>query len=176
MTGTEDGLAKHAYIREARRIRAEFTVTEKHVGTDMLMAERGKSKDTVRAAVFADTVGVGAYKIDIHPSAMGSNNIDISACPYQIPMGALIPVRTENLLAACKNIGTTHLSNACYREHVTEWNIGESAGALAAQAVRSGKNPRQIRKDGKLLREFQGSLRAEGFELEWPEKAKALDW
>ena len=32
--GTADGLAKAPYIRESRRIRAEFTVTEQHVGTE----------------------------------------------------------------------------------------------------------------------------------------------
>ena len=34
IVGTEDGLAKYPYIRESRRIRAEFTVLEQHVGTD----------------------------------------------------------------------------------------------------------------------------------------------
>ncbi len=29
-----DGLAKAPYIRESRRIQAEFTVLEQHVGTD----------------------------------------------------------------------------------------------------------------------------------------------
>src|SRR6185503_20478462 len=33
-TGTEDGLAKYPYIRESRRIKAEFTVVEQHVGTE----------------------------------------------------------------------------------------------------------------------------------------------
>lgn len=32
---TTDGLAKSLYIRESRRIRAEFTVTEDHVGTEV---------------------------------------------------------------------------------------------------------------------------------------------
>ena len=34
IVGTADGLAKAPYIRESRRIRAEFTVLEQHVGTD----------------------------------------------------------------------------------------------------------------------------------------------
>src|SRR5205823_4373248 len=32
LMGTDDGLAMAPYIRESRRIRAVFTVTEKHVG------------------------------------------------------------------------------------------------------------------------------------------------
>jgi hypothetical protein len=176
VTDTEDGLAKHPYIRESRRIRAEFTVTEKHVGTDMRMKETGKSKDEVRAVLFPDTVGVGAYKMDLHPTAGGTNTIDISALPYQIPLGALLPVRVQNLLPAAKNIGTTHMSSACYRLHVTEWNIGEAAGAVAAQAIRTGKNPRQMRADSRLLSDLQANLRKDGFELEWPASAKAIDW
>jgi FAD dependent oxidoreductase len=176
ITGTQDGLAKHAYIREARRIKAEFTVTENEVGTQMRMAGTGKSKDDVRAAVFQDTVGIGAYKLDLHPTAGGSNTIDTGGLPFQIPLGALLPVQTQNLLAAAKNIGTTHLTNACYREHVTEWNIGEAAGAVAAHALRTGKSVRQIRNNSGLLNDFQASLRKDGFELEWPASAKAIEW
>jgi hypothetical protein len=176
ITDTQDGLAKTAYIREARRIKAEYTVTEKHVGLAMRMAETGKSKQDVRAAVFKDSVGIGAYKMDLHPTASGANFIDVSALPFQVPLGALLPVRMENLIPAAKNIGTTHMTNACYREHVTEWNIGEAAGALAAQAVVTGKSPRQIRNNPGLLEDFQTELRRDGFELEWPSSAQAIDW
>jgi hypothetical protein len=176
LTGTEDGLAKHAYIREARRIKAEFTVTECLIGTDMRMKETGLAHDVVRAVQFPDSVGVGAYKLDMHPCVGGSNTIDASALPYQIPLGALLPIRIENLIPAAKNIGTTHITNACYRTHVGEWGVGEAAGALAAHAVRIGKRPRQIRKDARLLADFQADLRRDGFELEWPSSAKALEW
>jgi hypothetical protein len=49
-----------------------------------------------------------------------------------------------------------------------EWNIGESAGALAAHAIVTGNEPGAIHKDKKLLGNFQGLLREQGFELEWP--------
>ena len=74
----------------------------------------------------------------------------------------------ENVLAANKNIGTTHLSNGCYRLHPVEWNIGEAAGLLAAQAVATKEPPRQIRKDSQRLADFQQVLRQRGLELEWP--------
>ena len=50
--------------------------------------------------------------------------------PFQIPLGALIPQRMENLLPACKNLGVTHLTNGCYRLHPVEWNVGEAAGSV----------------------------------------------
>ena len=60
-------------------------------------------------------------------------------------LGALLPVRVENLLPACKNIGTTHITNGCYRMHPVEWNTGESAGLLAARAIQLKTPPRRIR-------------------------------
>ena len=83
-------------------------------------------------------------------------------------MGALIPKRMDNLLPGCKNIGTTHITNGCYRLHPVEWNIGEASGAIAAHAIRTRQSPRAIRAAKASLEEFQKSLRQQGFELEWP--------
>jgi hypothetical protein len=158
--GTEDGLAKYPYIRESRRIRAEFTVLEQHVGT--------AARKQATAEMFPDSVGVGSYRIDLHPSTGGDNYIDISSLPFQIPLGSLIPRRVENLLPASKNLGVTHITNGCYRLHPVEWNIGEAAGALAAQAIKTKQTPRRIRNDGKLFEDFQKSIVAQGVEIAWP--------
>jgi hypothetical protein len=166
MVGTADGLAKYPYIRESRRIRAVFTITENHVGKDA-RGNMSPSRDSDGAEFFPDSVGVGCYRIDLHPSTGGDNYIDISSLPFQIPLGALIPVRVENLLPACKNLGVTHITNGCYRLHPVEWNIGESAGLLAGFCLQRGVRPRQVREEEKLLREFQALLRAQGVELEW---------
>jgi hypothetical protein len=164
--GTTDGLAKQAYVRESRRIQADFTVVEQHVGVDA----RGDLKG---AEIFEDSVGVGSYRIDLHPSTGGSaaprNYVDVSSWPFQIPLGALIPVRVENLLPASKNIGTTHITNGCYRLHPVEWNAGEAAGALAAYCLKEKLTPRKVRNIPGRLRDFQEMLiRTLGFELEWP--------
>ena len=168
VTGTVDGLAKYPYIRESRRIRAEFTVTERHVGTDARMEITGQTQEEVQAESFPDTVGIGSYRIDLHPSSGGDNYIDISSLPFQIPLGALIPVRTENLIPACKNLGVTHLTNGCYRLHPVEWNIGEAAGMLAAHSLEVGETPRGIRNRPEQLEAFQKSLSSQGIELHWP--------
>lgn len=168
VVGTEDGLAKTPYIREARRIRAEFTVSEQHVGTQARAQLLGMKAEAVSAEIFHDSVGLGSYRIDLHMSTGGDNYIDVSSLPFQIPLGALIPQRMENLLPACKNIGTTHITNGCYRLHPVEWNIGEAAGMLAAHAVQSRQTPRRIRNEAARLAEFQSKLRQQGFELEWP--------
>jgi len=166
LLGTTHGLAQQVYIRESRRIQAELTVKEQDVGVE---AREG----SVGAAFFPDSVGVGSYRIDLHPSTGGRNYVDINSWPFQIPLGALIPVRVENLLPACKNIGTTHITNGCYRMHPTEWNIGEAAGALAAFCLNRGCRPRQVRAKKKLLDEYLGLLMGKlGFVLEWPENIR----
>lgn len=168
IVGTEDGLAKYPYIRESRRIKAEFTVLEQHVGTEARIKLTGKSRQELSAEKFFDSVGVGSYRIDLHPSSGGDNYIDVSSLPFQIPLGSLVPQRMKNVLPACKNLGVTHITNGCYRLHPVEWNIGESAGALAAFCANRNKQPRQVRNDKKLLSEFQKHIQAQGIEINWP--------
>ena len=115
-------------------------------------------------------MGIGSYRIDLHPSTARRTYIDISSWPFQIPLGALLPVRLENLLPACKNLGVTHITNGCYRLHPVEWNIGEAAGALAAWCLEKGLTPRQVRHTPARLADFQSLLSGVlGFELAWPE-------
>ena len=155
-----DGLALHAYIRESRRIRAKFTVCEQHVS----LALRGK----YGSERFYDSVGIGHYNIDLHPSTGGDNYIDVEACPFQIPLGSLIPIRVRNLLAAGKNLGVTHITNGCYRLHPIEWNIGEAAGVLAAHCLKGNLEPAKVLEDRERLKGFQRELSHQGFALEWP--------
>lgn len=161
ITGTDDGFAKAAYIRESRRIVARTTIREQD-----LAVESNEGRD--RARTYPDSVGIGAYRIDLHPSTSGAGYIDTSALPFQIPLGALIPVRVKNVLPACKNIGTTHITNGCYRLHPVEWNIGEAAGALAAFCLRREIDPEQVHESEALLQEYQTVLQRYGVELEWP--------
>ena len=80
----------------------------------------------------------------------------------------MIPVRVNNLLAASKNIGTTHVTNGCYRLHPVEWNIGESVGFLVAYALEKKVEPRAVRSKSNLLSDFQNRIRAQGIETDWP--------
>jgi hypothetical protein len=169
VVGTTDGLAKYPYVRESRRIEAEFTVLEQHVG----VKARG---DLIGAEVFHDSVGVGCYRIDLHPSTAPRNYVDIASWPFQIPLGALIPKRVENLLPACKNLGVTHVTNGCYRLHPVEWNVGEASGALAAYCLETRQTPRGVYDTPEQVRAFQRLLvDTLGFELEWPEPIRVAE-
>lgn len=172
--GTADGLAQAPYIRESRRIKAEFTVLEQHFRTDTPGNEHGPQK-------YADSVGLSGYRVDIHkPTAPGAPSITEVAHGkhwlQQIPLGALLPVRVENLLPACKNLGVTHVTNGAFRVHPTEWNIGESAGALAAYCLGRGLRPRQVRNTPSHLADFQRELQRLGVELDWQVMATARSY
>ncbi|GAA4441563.1 FAD-dependent oxidoreductase [Ravibacter arvi] len=166
--GTEDGMAMYPYIRESRRIRAEFTILEEHVGAENRKLVAGDVAGK-KSADFFDSVGTGYYHIDLHPSNKGNNYIDFASLPFQIPLGALLPRRVDNLLPANKNIGTTHITNGCYRLHPVEWSIGEATGMLIVHAMQKKIPPRAIRADKRLLGEFQEAIRKQGLETHWPE-------
>ena len=161
VTGTDDGFAQAPYIRESRRILAEYTVVE----NDLSIAVRGNNSP----ATFPDSVGVGMYRIDLHPSTGGDNYIDVASVPFEIPLGALIPIRMNNLLPAGKNVGTTHITNGAFRLHPVEWGIGEAVGWLAAFCLDRAVDPRAVHRTPSLLKEFQSLLTANGVELHWPD-------
>lgn len=167
-SGTPDGIAMSAYIRESRRIVPQFRVLQQHVSRDLRIAEMGAG--AARAEEYKDSVGIGLYLyIDIHKTCEGySNGGGGKVFPFQIPLGALIPQRVENLLAACKNLGVTHLTNGCFRLHPIEWNIGESAGILAAFCAAQGVTPKKVRDTKGLLADYQSKLTDQGIRLEWP--------
>ncbi|PHN04680.1 FAD-dependent oxidoreductase [Flavilitoribacter nigricans] len=164
--GTASGMAKYPYIRESRRIKAEFTVLEEHVGAENRKLVAGPEAGKTSAA-FADSVGTGYYHIDLHPSTEGDNYIDFGSLPFQIPLGALLPVRMNNLLPANKNIGTTHITNGCFRLHPVEWSIGEAVGLLVSFSLQRKVIPRRVRQDKGLLAEFQTWIRSQGLETHW---------
>ena len=164
---TSHGLAKYPYIRESRRIQAELTIKEQ----DLTMEERKKRSTSgekpLLGTYFEDSVGIGYYALDLHPSTGGDNYFDTDSVPFQIPLGSMIPVRVENLIPACKNIGTTHISNGCYRLHPVEWSIGEAAGYICAYAMQRNVSPRAVRNTGEYLQDFQRLLVKNGVELDW---------
>jgi hypothetical protein len=157
--GSADGLSKYPYIRESRRIRALKRIVEQEIAAE--------GRDGARAAHFRDSVGVGWYHIDLHDCVGNPRSMYAPTLPFQIPLGALIPQRLSNLIAACKNIGTTHLTNGAYRLHPIEWNIGEAAGALAAFCCAIGCGPHDVAADEALLLRLQYRLLSRGVPLCW---------
>ena len=157
--GTPDALALHPYIRECRRIIGRTRVVEQDVSVEF--------QPGARARHFDDTAGVGWYPIDIHAASPDDIGVSTQTRPFQIPLGALVPQIATNLLAGAKNLSTTHITNGCYRLHPVEWNVGESAGLLAAFCQTRRVEPGEVVGDVALLRSFQASLAASGVPLAW---------
>jgi hypothetical protein len=158
VTGTTDGLAMRPYVRESRRMLAQYRVTEQ----DLVPSPKS------RVATYPDTIGIGSYRIDLHPSTSGDPYLDIPTRPFELPLGMLIPIRVRNLLPGAKNCGTTHITNGCMRVHPIEWNIGEVAGALASYCRAHRISPAQVRELPRHLFDFQAELERAGVELHWP--------
>lgn len=163
---TPDGCALRPYIREARRIRSLRPILEQEIVVKDFQGGMHRG-DNARAAFMPDSVGIGHYALDIHPNGHGEPNAYVATRPFQIPLGALIPVRLTNLLPACKNLGVTHLTNGAYRLHPIEWNIGEAAGLLAAYCLQTSLSPREIYADPQHLLAFQQRLLQDGIALHW---------
>lgn len=166
ITGTTDGLAKAPYIRESRRIKAQYTVVEEDISCE-LRGEKGIKR-------LADSVGIGSYAMDLHPTTVNQRTFYAKSYPFEIPLGSFIPVRLSNLIPSCKNIGSTQLTNGSFRLHPVEWNIGEAAGALAAFALEHNKTPRNIYEDSELIKTYQDTLVELGVELHWPEDLEII--
>ena len=157
--GTHDALPMYPYIREGRRIVGLTHIVEQDVSVEFQRA--------ARARLFDDSVGVGWYPIDIHAANADDTGISTRTRPFQIPLGALVPRDVSNLLAGAKNIGTTHITNGCYRLHPVEWNAGEAAGLLAAFSIERDCLPHDVSADARLTRAFQAELAQAGVPLFW---------
>jgi FAD dependent oxidoreductase len=150
MLGTPDGLAQQVYVRESRRIVGRCTLHQGQLLTP----------PTQRA----DSVGIGWYALDIHPTCVSGHGTNATVFPFELPLGAFIPVAVDNLIPACKNLSVTHLVNACARVHPVEWLAGEVAGLLAAHLVAERSWPDSTAQ----VARFQKRLHAAGVPTAWP--------
>ncbi len=155
--GTEDGFAKAPYVRESRRIMAKHTIKEQDIA----------AKCTDKLLTYPDSVGIGLYSMDFHETVKTQFSLFQKANPFEIPLGAMVPVRMKNLIPVCKNIGTTHLTSAAYRLHPIEWNIGESGGYIAAFCLDNKVTPTEVYESAKLTKKLQEKLIQNGISLHW---------
>ena len=159
---TEKGFALHPYVRESRRLKAQFTLTENHLLAPV------DNPEARWGTVFDDSVGCALYAIDIHPS-QGEPHFLAPALPYHLPLGSFLPVSgPTNVLPAAKNFGASRLALASARMHPTEWLVGEVAGHLASFCLRHDiADPATVRNTPTLLQAFREDLKEQGIALAW---------
>jgi hypothetical protein len=153
----ENGNWSHQlYIREARRMRGDFVMTEN---------ELRKVKPT------PDSVGMGSYTIDSHNvqrhidedgNVQNEGDIGVSTRgPYEIAYGSLVPRReqcTNLLVPVC--VSSTHIAFGSIRMEPVFMILGQSAataaslaidGGLAVQDVPYEKLKKHLLDDGQVL-------------------------
>ena len=134
---TPDGLPFFPYWREARRI----------AGRDTMTVEA--AKNPYDFDLYQRAVAVGDYPVDHHhvqnPRREELSHLWFGSIPsFSVPLGVLIPVRTEDFLVADKAISTSWEMNGGTRLQPVVMELGQAAGALAALAVKSGRHPSEV--------------------------------
>jgi hypothetical protein len=132
--GSQDSFAKIPYVRESRRLKGAYRMTE----NDVISNEDGQTK------LFKDSVAIGDYPIDLHFCDYGKGDIFYSVSPYQIPYEVTVPKTIDGFMVAEKNISVSHIVNGTTRLQPVVMAIGQAVGAGAAISVQDNIQPRYI--------------------------------
>ncbi len=128
-----DGWSRQLYIRECRRMRSDYVVTE----LDCRGYRRGD-----------DPVGLGAYALDSHncqrvvigDRVLNEGDVQVSGFdPYPIPFRAIVPARGEcgNLtVPVC--LSASHVAYGSIRMEPVFMVLGQSAAMAAVMALKEG--------------------------------------
>lgn len=115
-------------IRESRRIVGDYTLTV---------------DDLLNGARFWDGVCEVRFGADIHTkSNLGQRCFPVK--PYQIPFRSLLPKGWDGIVVAGRCISGTHEAMASYRVTGNCCRMGDSAGTIAAYALRHGLPLREV--------------------------------
>ncbi len=131
--GAEDGLDKARLdyfamsvgVRETRRIRASYVLTD---------------KDILGEARFEDTVGV----FPVYMDGEGVKVIPFTDAYFQIPFRILVPQNTVNLLCAGRHISCNRPAVPATRQMDFCMTTGQAAGAASALSIRQGRDSADV--------------------------------
>ncbi len=122
--------ANHIGCREGRRIHGLYTVTE----DDLII---GKRHDDAACEV---TFGVDVHPVEeVHDGTGTSYQRGIKSKPYDIPVRAMIPKDRKGLLVTGRCISGDFIAHSSYRVNANSVTLGQSAGYVAARAIKEGK-------------------------------------
>lgn len=135
-------LQPEAGVRETYRIVGRTTVTV---------------DDYTGGRKFDDAVAYSFYPIDLHdergiqPKPLPSGTVPT------IPLGALIPQSSRNVMVAGRSISSDRLANSALRVQASSMAMGQAAGAASALAARMNLTPAKV-----PLAEILSALRKHG--------------
>ena len=118
-------------IRESRHIRGEYRLT---------------ADDLLDAKVPEDSILVASNSVDVHGRFGPTSNeyIPIKGDYYGVPYRSLVPVGVDGLLLAGRCVSADSTAAGAIRVMPPSMAMGQAAGCAAAQAVRTGVEPRNI--------------------------------
>lgn len=103
-----------------------------------------KVEDYESGRVFEDAVAHSFYPIDLHyEGGVRPKHLNEGVVPT-VPLRALIPKDSQNLLVAGRCVGSDQLANSALRVQASCMAMGQAAGATAALAAKSGVTPRKV--------------------------------
>ncbi|MDR3281347.1 MAG: FAD-dependent oxidoreductase [Synergistaceae bacterium] len=140
----------YPYVREGRRIVGVDTLSKPDIARDPALGRAYKN--------YPSAIALGEYPIDVHGSHLdrymehdlGESSESFPATwtgsegVFQIPFGALIPLKIDGLIAAEKNISVSRMVNGAARLQPIAAHTGQAAGEIAYAASRGGKHPRDV--------------------------------
>jgi glycine/D-amino acid oxidase-like deaminating enzyme len=116
-------------VRETYRVVGETTVTR---------------DDYVSGRKFSDAVAYSFYPIDLHDEQGVRPKPLAEGVVPTIPLGALIPKGSRNLMVAGRCLSSDRLANSALRVQASCMAMGQAVGTAAALAVRAGTTPSRV--------------------------------
>lgn len=128
------------FLREGRRIHGEAVMTEADINP--FLVGRGLINP-----FHADSIVVGHYAIDAKPvlakkdlstpdKGEGDFFLSNAAQPFQVPYGAIVPQKVEDLLVPVA-LSATHVAFSAIRMDPTWTELGQAAGVAAVLSIRA---------------------------------------
>ena len=125
--------AEHIGVREGRRVRGLYTIT---------------ADDLAKGARFEDAVCRCHFPVDVHSTDpkkdKGIARTGVRAQPYDIPYRSLVARDVSGLLLAGRCISGDFIAHSSYRVTGDAAATGQAAGAAAALAARTGREPKDL--------------------------------
>ncbi len=135
-------LQPEAGVRETYRIVGETSVTV---------------ADYTSGRIFEDAIAYSFYPIDLHDERGIRPRPLAKSTVATIPLGALIPKSSRNVIAAGRSISSDRLANSALRVQASCMAMGQAAGAAAALAAKLCCTPAAV-----PLARVRDTLRAHG--------------
>lgn len=178
--GTPDHLPPKPYIRESLRLKAMYMMREQD-GRNADGFTKDLARERFARVLYPDGLFCWQFHYDFHRTGRaylkntgdhlpwgnkgpwidyektGRNTRYVSDRSL-FPMRSLIPVQTDGLLGAQKNLGYSSIVCAAIRLHDQCIAVGQAAGAVAAVALKHQIQPRVMPYDRSLIEQVRHAL------------------